>query len=202
MIWPTAKDGLERIDPIVSGEAGETGVIEPIEPVPTDEATGTAVSNPAFDTAAWRLMRNQAIEGWVGDPQAVRWLLDYFDVCELFDDMVDGDKPIESAAVERALWECLVDMPGNPFFLRYAPRLLPVVSAGINAWLDATAMEREKKDLHWSYVLRDVYMLVVPAVIEITRGRNYMRAVSADVTRFFGKETYDEYAAKLAGEAP
>ena len=128
--------------------------------------------------------------------------LDYYDICELFDDLIDRDKDddLRPERIERILWEVLVDYAGNPFFLRHARTLLPVVSMGINYWLDANDLEREGTDasLQFSYVLRDAYMQVTQTVVELTRGREAMRACSLDIIRFFGAtESIDAYRAKL-----
>ena len=55
---------------------------------------------PEFhDTEGWREVRNKALRGWVRDEMAVRWLLDYFDVCELFDDLIDGDREVSKGRI-------------------------------------------------------------------------------------------------------
>lgn len=151
------------------------------------------------DSEDWRAARDAQLAEWVGNPDAVRWLLDFFDVCELFDDLIDKDKPIDDGRVVQALWEALVDMPGNPFFIANAGRLLPVISMGINCWLDANDLEADQDldSLHFSYVMRAAYMQVLPTVVEIVRGREAMRAVSLDIVRFFGEESFSEYAGKL-----
>ena len=154
---------------------------------------------PKHDSNEWRLLRNHMLERWVEDPVAIQWVLDYFDVCELFDDLLDKDKAVSDARVQRALWEALVDMPGNPFFLANAATLIPVISTGVNAYLDANTLESEPVDanLHFSYVMRAVYIAALQAVVEITRGRDFMRSISVDIVRFFGSESYAQYKAKL-----
>ena len=155
------------------------------------------------DSPEWRDERDERLHEWVGDRAAVAWLLDFFDACELFDDLIDKDKPISDERVIRALWEVMVDMPGNPFFLRNAHRLIPIVSMGINAWLDANDMEGDgtEHDLHAAYVMRGAYGAITQTVIEIVRGREVMRACSLEIVRFFGAETFEEYAEKIRGPA-
>lgn len=135
------------------------------------------------------------LRGWIQDDDAVRWVLDMFDAVEFFDDLVDGDNPPAEGRIVRVLWEVLVDMPANPFFHRHTTTLIPVVHAAINAWLDANDLERsgDSHSLHLSYVLRGLIMLVIPTVIELARGRDAMRACSADVVAFVMSETFEAY---------
>lgn len=156
----------------------------------------------SHDSDAWRELRDRKLHGWVCDENAVRWLLDYYDVCELFDDLMDRDKSVTDDRIERALFEALIDMPSNPFFRAHVVTLVPVVHAGVNAWLDSVDMERAATDesdeaLRLAYVMRAAYMCVTQTVIELTRGRDVMRALSREVVAFFGTETFAEYATKI-----
>lgn len=154
----------------------------------------------AFDSEAWRDERNRRLAEWVGDPDAVRFILQFADVCEVFDDLWDGDKPVTKDDLTRVLFTVLVDMPLNPFFDRYKGNLVPIIITGVNAWLDANAMEKgDRNDRVFAYVLRDWYMEFVAFVIYLTRGFDFMRAVSPDVRRFFTHhETLEQYLEGLA----
>ena len=147
------------------------------------------------DSQDWREERNRRLAVWVDDALAEKWILEFFDFCEMIDDLIDGD-PVSSDRVIRALWEAMVDMPGNPFFQAHMNILLPVVHSGINAWLDANALEAkgDSHSLHLSYVMRDSYGMIVQTCIEILHGRAALRARSVDIVTFFGAETFEEYA--------
>ncbi|MCY4470299.1 MAG: hypothetical protein OXC08_16415 [Thiotrichales bacterium] len=153
----------------------------------------------AHDSEEWRDVRNRLLAGWVRDPDAVRWLLDLWDAFEVVDDLIDKDKPVSDERILRMLWEFAVDCPTNPFFLRHAHTLAPVLHLGVNHWIDANDLEREGTDasLRFSYILRAAYMSITQTVVELTRGREAMRECSLDIIRFFGTETYEEYAAKI-----
>ncbi len=152
-----------------------------------------------FDSFEWQQLRNAKLKEWIGDDAAVRFILDFSDTCELFDDLIDKDKPIEDAHVVRVLFTVLTELPLNSFFDFHKVRLVPIIITGINAWLDANALERgSDNDIVFSYVLRDWYMELVTYVIFLTRGRDYMRAVSVDVRHFFTRhETLEEYRGRL-----
>jgi len=153
-----------------------------------------------FDTYEWQQLRNQKLCEWVGDSYAVDFIIAFGDACELFDDMIDKDKPIEDAHVIRVLFSLITELPVNPFFDRYKHQLIPILVTGINAWLDANELERgTENDKVFAYVLRDWYMEFVSFVIYLTRGRDFMRMVSMDVRHFFTHhETLEAYREKLS----
>ena len=152
------------------------------------------------DSVAWRAERNAKMSEWVRDGQALRWLLDYYDLCEVIDDLADNDKCFTTQRIERIVFTTLIDYAANPFWIQHHQVLVPVVHAGINAWLDANLLERQEDDdaLHLSFVLRDNYMAVTQTVIELVSGRQVMRELSLEITKFFSAcETFPEYRDKL-----
>jgi hypothetical protein len=152
-----------------------------------------------FDTPEWQAVRNRKLTEWVGDPNAVRFIVDFADTCELFDDLIDKDKPISDAHVVRVLFNVLTEIPLNPFFDSFKAQLVPIIITGINAWLDSNVLERgSDNDKVFAYVLRDWYMEFISYVVYLTRGREYMRSVSLDIRSFFTHhETLDQYREKM-----
>ena len=153
------------------------------------------MATPDFDSPLWRAERDRRLQEWVGDERAVEFLLVYGDACELFDDLIDRDKPVEDDHVVRVMFNLLTELPLNPFFERYKLSLIPALVIGMNAWLDANRLESgDSNDQAFAYVLRDVYCEVVALVVYLTRGRDYMREHSLEIRRFFTKhETLDQY---------
>jgi hypothetical protein len=153
------------------------------------------VDGHEFDTEDWRKSRDVKLMEWIGDASAVNFILSFSDLCEVFDDLIDKDKPVTDDDIIRTLFTALVDIPMNPFFAHYRHQLVPVVITGINAWLDANKLERgSDNDKVFAYVLRDWYAELVSFVIYLTRGRHYLRTVSMDVRTFFTHhETLEQY---------
>jgi len=152
-----------------------------------------------FDTLEWQQLRNQKLHEWIGDPYAVSFILAFSDACELFDDLIDKDKPIDDAHVVRVLFSLLTELPLNPFFDAYKQQLIPIIITGINAWLDSNVLENgDENQQVFAYVLRDWYMEFISYVIYLVRGRDYMRQVSMDVRHFFTHhETLEAFREKL-----
>jgi len=153
-----------------------------------------------FDTPEWQAARNEKLQEWIQDPYAIRFIVDFADTCELFDDMIDRDKPLEDDHIVRVLFKVLTEIPLNPFFDRFKSQLIPIIVTGINAWLDANTLENgSDNDKVFAYVLRDWYMEFVAYVVYLTRGRDYMRSISMDIRQFFTHhETLEEYKEKMA----
>ncbi|MBO9430627.1 hypothetical protein [Sulfitobacter sp. R18_1] len=160
----------------------------------------TIPTRPAFDTPEWRDIRDGKLREWVGNDQAVGFLLQFFDLCEVIDDLWDGDKEVTKADLTRILFAVMTELPLNPFFANYRNELAAVMITGINAWLDANELEQgSENDKVFSYVLRDWYAELIAFVIYLTRGRDYMRAVSMEVRHFFTHhETLEQYREDLA----
>lgn len=154
---------------------------------------------PEYDTDEWRELRDQKLREWVGDPNALAFILDFSDACELFDDVVDKDKDIPESHAVRVLFNLLTELPLNPWWDAHKGALIPVIITGINAWLDANEMEKGTPEQQvFSFVLRDWYCELIGLVIYLTRGRDYMRQVSMEIRHFFTHhETLDEYRRAL-----
>ncbi|WP_019558468.1 hypothetical protein [Thioalkalivibrio sp. ALE12] len=139
-----------------------------------------------FDSEGWRQERNRRLHEWVQNEDAVRFILDWADACELFDDIVDRDKEIPEEHAVRVLFNVFTELPINPFFDRFKYQLIPLLVTGINAWLDANRLERgSENDRVFAYVMRDYYMEFVSFVIYLTRGRDVMRSLSMEIREFF-----------------
>lgn len=148
-----------------------------------------------YDTPDWRASRNAKLLEWVGDPAAAAFLLLFSDVCEVFDDLIDKDKPVTDEDIVRTLFSTLVDIPMNPFFAAYRAQLVPVIVTGINAWLDANKLEKgTDNEQALAYVLRDWVIELTMFVIYLVKGREHLRRVSMDVRRYFNHhETLEQY---------
>lgn len=148
-----------------------------------------------WDSQSWREARNIQLMEWVGDEHAVRFFLDLSHFVEIYDDLVDQDKPVSAADINSALFSVLCYMPSNPFFLQHRLTLTPLIFTSINAWADANEFQNgtvSEKAL--AYGLKGGGVEVLLSIISITRGVEYMRSVSAEVRRIImAHETFEEY---------
>jgi hypothetical protein len=168
----------------------------------TDQQRQTIVElkkKDQFDTQPWRVIRDQKMREWVQDEWAFRFMLDYSDAVELWDDLIDGDKEIDKQHIMRVFTNLLTVMPLNPFFNHHKAELLPLINASINAWFDSLDLEKgSNNDKAMAYMLRWYSHEAFIYVIFLTRGYDYMRSVSLEVRKFFtGHESLEDYRSKL-----
>lgn len=150
------------------------------------------------DSQAWRTLRNQKLGQWIGDQNAVAFLLDVFNVGEVWDDLIDKDKPVEDADIHKAFYTALITLPANPFYRAYQAQLSGVMVSGIHAWIDANALEKgSKNDQAYAYVLRVWYMELLTLVATLLYGFDYAQSISIEMRQFFTHETLDQYIGEL-----
>lgn len=152
-----------------------------------------------FDSNSWRAIRDQKMREWIQDEWAIRFVLDYSDAVELWDDLIDQDKEIDKQQVMRVFTNLLTILPLNPFFNHHKNTFIPLIQVSINAWFDSIDLEKgSSNDKAMAYVLRDYMHEAFIYTIFLTRGYDYMRSVSLEVRRFFtDHESLDEYRSKL-----
>ena len=155
--------------------------------------------NNEFDSLAWRRMRDAKMREWIQDEWALKFVLDYSDAVELWDDLIDGDKEVDQQQVMRVFTNLLTTMPLNPFFNQHKTVFIPLIQASINAWFDSLNLEKgSDNDKAMAYMLRWYSHEAFIYTIFLTRGYEYMRSVSLEVRRFFtGHESLEEYRRKL-----
>jgi hypothetical protein len=150
-----------------------------------------------FDTLEWREQRDTLLLAWMdGNQQAADFLVHMFHIGEVWDDLIDKDKPVSDEQINEAFIMALFDLTGNPFFMMHASFLRPVMLMGINAWLDSVDYERSDSD-HWriwAFVLRGWYMELVAICAFLTGGYANMRGVGKQARAFFQTESYAQYS--------
>lgn len=135
----------------------------------------------------------------LGNRDAVEFCEDLFAISQLWDDLVDGDKAVESETINAAFWCALVDLPNNPFYQMHFGTLQPLVQAAIVDWLDANDLEHGNYEARAAaYVLRDSVGAIVIHCARILGGYAHMRRISMEVRRAL----YDEALVKFAGARP
>lgn len=139
-----------------------------------------------WGTQEWRDNRNAQLLEWVGDPEAVRFCLDVSQFCEVFDDFVDADVPVQQGDMALAVFNAMYHIPANHFFHTHRIALLPVMFMCTNAWLDSNELAKgDTSDKALAYTLKGLGVELVMACVGITRGVDYLRTVSVDIRRAF-----------------
>jgi hypothetical protein len=115
---------------------------------------------------------------------AVDWLLDLWQVIQVFDDAHDGD-PVGD--VMPALWAALVSMPGNPFYQAHAPALQAAVATAILKWHAANEAEDAGQADERSFVWRAAYYDVVLLAVLLCHGQAEALRLAPTIMLMYGE---------------
>lgn len=151
------------------------------------------MSAPFFDQAtAMRWMRNNT--------SAVDFLRTAFDVAHFWDDLIDRDKVIGDADINRAMFQALVLLPRNAFYQANFASLNAVLANAATNWNIATDLERAGgvAGKRTAYVLRASYVDLVTHCALLLGGMDWAHAVGVELRRL--AEPYGEYLTNLEAE--
>lgn len=148
----------------------------------------------------WILERNKKLLEWFsGDVDAVEFLLLISDITEVWDDLIDGDKPLTPDQIHTAFLKALFELPTNPFFRKHQSYLMPVMLQAANSWILANTFEKgDNNQRALAYTLRNMDIQVAEAIVYLTGGWRKLREVSAEIWTFFGADQ-DDILTWLAG---
>ena len=136
----------------------------------------------------------------MGEPNAVAFCGSLFRVSQVIDDLVDQDKPVSKDAVKEAFWECLIEIPRNPFYQRHFNQLLPQIQVFFNDWLDSCDLEKKgDHEKNIAFVLRDSIGSIIAHCAYILGGYRWMREVSVMIREHIHEDTLEEYKEGLGG---
>jgi hypothetical protein len=157
-------------------------------------------SGAEWDSDEWRKLRDAKFMEWLQDPAAVRFVLDMSHFVEIFDDLVDQDKPVSQRDMANAVFSALYHIPANPFFHANRGALLPVIFTCTNAWLDSNELATgDQTEKALAFTLKGLGVEILLTCISITRGVEYLRTVSADIRRaLMAHQSFADYCKETA----
>ena len=100
--------------------------------------------------------------------------------------MADGDFPDRDNLVD-TICDTLVNMPSNPFFLRHAETLLPLMAVAILKWKASDEAEKAGEANETSFVWRAGYYDIVLAVIQLVHGQKVALDVCREAMKLYGE---------------
>lgn len=124
-----------------------------------------------------------------------------FGVSQIWDDLIDRDRPVAPAEIHRAFWNCLVDIPYNRFYREYQNYLQPLLVEYATAYMDSVALERgsdHERNMAWG--LRDAVGAIVNHCAYLVGGHEWLREVSVEIRRHIYEETLEDYRKGLEKE--
>lgn len=127
----------------------------------------------------------------IPNQMAADWLVMLYHSIQVFDDFMDGDA-VAKPDLEKLIWNTLVAIPANPFFLANAGVLLPVAAAQIFKWHAANDVESNGAHDAKSFVWRAGFYDVILTVCSIVNGPDFTRQNASKILGMYG-ENFEDY---------
>lgn len=139
--------------------------------------------------------REYLLSVYQGNNDAVDLVLAIAEVSHAWDDMIDRDKSLDDARINRAFTLALLEIPKNPFYQKHCLELLPVMTAGALNWFTANKYEaQDDKEAHaLAHVLRYGIADVALFVAYLIGGLDWAEQMAPDLRRRCQKDTLDNY---------
>lgn len=121
---------------------------------------------------------------------ATEWLLMLYRTIQTFDDYADGDK-VERKELNALIWNTLVGMNQNTFYLRNSQLLWPILATSILKWEASNTIEKQKKPDARSFMWRAGYYDVVLFVYIIYYGHEKASENAHIILNLYGEKLKD-----------
>jgi hypothetical protein len=148
----------------------------------------------------WIALRDAKMLRWMADNQeAVDAVNTITGICDVWDDLIDGDRVVTAAAINTAFTKALVGLHQNAFYKRHEAQFFGLMVIGINAWLDANELQNSALE-KWrmlAFYLRTFGFEIAHLAAMLAGGFDHMRRVSMEMRTFFENETYAEWEHRM-----
>ena len=136
---------------------------------------------------------------FMGNLAASRLCDDLITIVDIWDNLIDKDVPVSDDEINKMMHLALVDIPQNPFYIAYHSKLVPIISAGIMAWLASNQFEATADEELWSlsHGYRHWLSMVFVACAEIIGGYDHARKIAPYLLRDITDGTYQEYIEEM-----
>jgi hypothetical protein len=114
-----------------------------------------------------------------------------WDCIQGLDDWVDNT-PTDKRSKEIVIYQTLVSLPSNHFYLSNLSSLSPLMSSLVLKWIGANELEDRKEVSECTFVWRAGYYDLVLEVVRIVHGVEASMTVAHYVAQMYG-ESYNDY---------
>lgn len=121
----------------------------------------------------------------------VEWLVMVYDAIQVFDDVADGD-PVERKDLNAAIWNTLVGIHQNPFFIANSHHLVPLLATAILKWQASDQAEHAGQADARSFVWRAGFYDLILMAVSITHGPGFATKNAQLVMNLYG-EKFEDY---------
>lgn len=78
------------------------------------------------------------------DESAIAFIDCFYYIADVWDDLIDKDKPVSDQQINDAFWSALITLPRNPFYVKHFFELSPVMAVDIQNWFAANHLSTSK----------------------------------------------------------
>lgn len=121
----------------------------------------------------------------------IEWLSMVYDAIQVFDDVADGDT-VERTDLNAAIWNTLVGMHQNPFFISNSHHLIPLLATMILKWQASDTVERAGGADARSFVWRAGYYDLILMAVSLIHGPGCATKNAHLVMELYG-EKFEDY---------
>ena len=143
--------------------------------------------------------RQYLLYAYQGNTDAVNLVLAIAEISHIWDDLVDRDKPVSDAQINRAFSIALLELPKNPFYQAHCLDLLPVMTTGTLNWLTANEYEKQQdKEAHaLAHVLRYGIADLALFIAYLIGGQEWAQQVAPELRRRSQRDTLENYLSEV-----
>lgn len=132
----------------------------------------------------------------MGNQSAISFLETIGTITQIWDDLIDKDKPLSDYEINEAFIGCLIDLPRNAFYRENFLDLQPVIEHVIIQWVASAKIEKsgDHELLPITFVTRGAFNDLITRCAMIIGGWDHaskMAVAVADFTHY--DEKYSEY---------
>lgn len=138
----------------------------------------------------------------MGNTSAISFLETVGAITQVWDDLIDRDKPVSDYDINEAFMGCLINIPRNPFYRENFLDLQPVIEHVILQWITSASIEKSGVEslLPITFVTRGAFNDLITRCAMIIGGQDHAQSVAVTVMNFsFHDEVYAEYEAEIRG---
>jgi len=131
-----------------------------------------------------------------GNREAADFIEKLFVVVHQWDDLMDGDKPVDIGLL---MYGAMVALPSDPFYQRNFHVLSPLIETSIMSWLTANKLEatEERSDKEISFIIRSDHINVTLMVIRLVAGWEWAKEMALIGRHHAHAEGLDGYIENL-----
>jgi hypothetical protein len=139
------------------------------------------------------------LEWFGGNQDALNMYRMFVDLAHLWDDMVDGDKPLEEDRVNNAFLIALCYLPANPFYQQIQPAVLPMWLTVVSAYQTANHYEKAKDPhgLEIGHMLRYAAGNIIAYAVHVCVGADKAKEIMPEVWKHIVAERLGDYVKEV-----